>query len=98
MAANDLKAALESLMGASAGWSPLEKIPPVGRRPGSIGVGAAAGTSAGSDSFVEKNYAAREHYAERVLTTSDGVFSIAWKPTKKLFGEDDMTIELKEPT
>ena len=96
--ANDLKAALESLVGATAGWSPLEKIPPVGRRPGSIGVGSAAGTSAGSDSFVEEDYAAREHYAERVLRTSDGVFSIAWKPTKRLFGKGGTTIELKEPT
>lgn len=93
-----LQDAIKKLVKQEPGWKAFDKKPAVGARPGTIGTGrpAAAG-DVGAGSFVEVDYAQREYYAERSVVSTDGVFSIVYKPAKKLRGENGMTLELKEP-
>ena len=94
-----LQSALRKLVGGDEqGGARLDKLPPVGPRPGGVGSGrpASAGSSAGWG-FVEADYAKREHYPDRAVTTPDGIFSIVWAPTKKMIGTDGSTFQLAEP-
>lgn len=100
MAASELQKAVDKLIKREPGWKQATTPPKVGPRPGTVSTGrpaSAPGAGGATLTFVEQDYALRETYDERVLASSDGVFEIAWRPTKKIIGEAGGVIELKEP-
>lgn len=100
MSASDFKKAVEKLIRREPRWRAATAAPVVGRRPGTVSTGrpaSAPGSVGAALTFVEIDYAQREHYTERTAPTSDGIFEVAWRPTKKLYGQGGATIELKEP-
>ncbi|MDO9596741.1 MAG: hypothetical protein Q7J47_03375 [Azoarcus sp.] len=96
-----LDAAVKRLIVKEPRWKQATTPPAKGGKAAEVAVGrpASAQQSTGSaGSFVEQDYSAREHWPERTATTTDGIFTVMWPPTKKIVGEGGQTIELKEPT
>ena len=80
---NDLQQALDQLLGRrSQGWTPFDPKQPVGGRVGGIGIGSPS--SAVSGSFTELDASRREYYADRVLATTDGVFTSVERHIKSI--------------
>lgn len=98
MSSTALQKAVERLVASEPGWSAFEQKPPVGARPGTVSTGRPASSQASTAlEFVEQDYAQREFFAERTVTSSDGIFEIAWRPTRAIHGAAGQRIELKEP-
>ena len=77
--ASELDKAVEKLTKREKGWAKFSRPPAVGARPGTVTTGRPSTTSSTSSSpFAEKDYAQREHYADRALTSSDGVFTLIY--------------------
>ncbi|PKO54934.1 MAG: hypothetical protein CVU28_08095 [Betaproteobacteria bacterium HGW-Betaproteobacteria-21] len=96
-----LDKAVKAVVKKEKGWEKAIAPPAKGPQAPTRGKGLPGATQqegGGSGSFVEQDYTAREHWPERSVATSDGVFTVIWPPTKKLVGEGGQTIELKEPT
>ena len=83
---DDLQKALEKLLRGGGGWAPFEKKQPVGGRLGGLGVGLpSSGTGGGGGGgFAESDASLREYYADRVITTSDGVFTSVERHIKSI--------------
>jgi hypothetical protein len=64
--------------------------------------GGGGGTGGAVSSLVEVSYAGRTHYAERTITTVDGLVSFKVKPIRVVSLTDQannvVTFEFKEPT
>ena len=96
--ASELDKAVEKLTTREKGWAKFRRLPAAGARPGTVTTGRPSTTSSTSSSpFAEKDYAQREHYADRALTSSDGVFTLVWSPIKSILLEGNVRATFKEP-
>ena len=101
----DLTEALREATGqtyyqAYTSWRPnsLPQAPTPAPIPPRTGAARSALPAAeGEFAFVESDYALREHYTQRVVRSSDGIWSFAIKPIKKIHLEGNATMEFKEP-
>lgn len=91
----DLQDALGQLLGRGEGWKPFDPKQPVGGRVGGIGTGTPSDGSGVSGSFTELDASRREYYADRVLATTDGVFTSVERHIKSilLVGGERATFE-----
>ena len=99
MSAGNLQDALGRLVGEPPGFEPLAPSPAVGERPGAVAVGRPGSSSgnAAPGALAEKDAAAREYYAQRSMTSSDGIITIVWTPIKSVLMEDDTRATFKDP-
>lgn len=97
--ASELDKAVEKLTKREKGWKAFTQAPAVGARPGAVSVGRPSAASGGtSASFAERDYLLREYWPEAATDSSDGIFTILWKPIKTIMGEGNSTLQFKEPT
>lgn len=101
MSASALQKSLELLGTPAPGWRPLDAVSPVGGRPGGVTTGRPSSVEqgqGGADATLEESDAAlREYYASRIITTTDGLFTLEVRPIKRVALVDGGAILFKEP-
>lgn len=98
MAASELQKAVEKLVKREPGWKAFEPPPNVGARPGEVSKGRPASSSPSSAATLEESDAAlREYFSARMLTSSDGLFTIEVRPIKKIVLVGNGAFIFKEP-
>ena len=101
MAASELQKAVEKLIKTEPGWKAFEPVAPVGGRAGAVSTGrpsSASPTSAPlSPTLEESDAALREYFGARLLTSSDGLFTIELRPIKKIVLTGDGALIFKDP-
>lgn len=96
---SELQEAIDRLVKREPGWKRFKALPEVGARPGAKSVGRPSSAAATLDLIIdEDDYDLREHWPDRSLTTSDGVFVIEWLPIKKVSLVGNGSMSFQEPT
>lgn len=99
MSASSLQRSLRRLVAQRAGWEPVPPAPSKGARPGERAIGRPASAQAAQGvTLVESSYAARLYWPPRLLTSTDGIFTLEVEPIRQMSLVGDGTFQFQEPT
>lgn len=94
-----LQDAIDRLIKREPGWEKFKRPPDKGGRPGAVATGrpSATGGSGQQVTLEELDASLREYWGAKILTSSDGLFTIEVEPLKKLRLKDGSDFLFAEP-
>ena len=95
---SELEKAVDKLIRREKGWSEFKRPAAVGARPGAVTTGRpSASGSQSAAAFEESDYLLREYWPDRLLTSTDGLFTWYEQPIKKIALKGNAVALFAEP-